>query len=207
MAVIILIVLGIFAQDIFSGIKKGTLKIFCALILLFLAFFIVHGSIFTNLMSRLENFHVFANGGITEFVRMDQSASERRDKWSLVWDSFLSYPVLGIGVGGFSNYFIGADGQHIQTLGETGLVGLVLFLAMFFFIINMNQNSIRYLKRLPLSLEAEVDKTFLADLSIGILGLLLDGFAINIFDSSKVAMCLWAFVGVAAKLNSMYKCQ
>ena len=69
----------------------------------------------------------------------------------------------------------------------------------------MNSKTGRYLKKVPPDKIKELDKTFLVALSKGILGLMLNGITINIFDSSKVAMCLWAFIGVAAKLNGLYK--
>lgn len=69
----------------------------------------------------------------------------------------------------------------------------------------MNNQTERYLKRMPSDKAKELDKTFLTALSIGILGLMLNGITINVFDSSKVAMLLWIFIGVAAKLNNFYK--
>jgi len=69
----------------------------------------------------------------------------------------------------------------------------------------MNNNTVQYLKKETLGKTKELDKNFLVALSIGIVGLMLDGITINIFDSSKVAMYLWAFIGVAAKLNVLYK--
>jgi len=78
-------------------------------------------------------------------------------------------------------------------------------LILFYYVIKMNNKTGRYLKKVPPDKIKELDKTFLVALSIGILGLMLNGITINIFDSSKVAMCLWASIGVAAKVNSIYR--
>jgi len=199
------IIFAIFAKRIFLGFKKQMFKSFVIFVLLICMFFLAHGMLFSNFLGRMGNLQTLNYEGTLEFLQADQSMGYRLGKWSLCWDSFLAYPLFGIGIGGFSNYFIGADGQHLQTLGETGFVGLFLFLIIFFYVIKMNSKTGQYLKKVPPDKIKELDKTFLVALSIGILGLMLNGIMINIFDSSKVAMCLWAFIGVAAKLNGLYK--
>lgn len=199
------LILIIFTKRIFLGLKKQMLYSFFIFILLICIFFLTHKMILRNFLERVGKLQLLNYEGIIEFLRIDQSVRFRAEKWSLIWDNFLAHPLFGIGIGGFANYFIGADGQHIQTLGETGLVGFILFLILFFYVIKMNNQTERYLKGMPLDKAKELDKTFLTALSIGILGLMLNGITINVFDASKVAMCLWVFIGVTAKLNVLYK--
>jgi len=129
------IILAVFTKRIFFGFKKQTFKLFLIFILLFCIFSPIYKVVAINFLERVENLRVLNYEGITEFLQTDQSMRLRAEKWSLVWNGFLTHPLFGIGVGGFSNYFIGADGQHIQNLGETGLVGYLLFLIMFFYVI------------------------------------------------------------------------
>jgi len=142
----------------------------------------------------------------TDLKTLDESAYRRRQHWIKCYDGFVMHPLFGIGMGGFSEYFVTPDGQYIQALGETGLVGLLLFLFMLFYIIRMNVKTAKYLD-LNIStpnILHKLNKNFLIASSLGIFGLMLDGITMSIFDSSKVAMCLWSFVGVAAKLNRIY---
>jgi len=199
------IVLIIFGKKIFLGYKKQMFISLLILILLISIFALTYKTLLANFLARIGTLRTFDYEGIVKFLQIDRSINLRLGRWSFIWDNFLAHPLFGIGVGGFSDYFIGADGQHIQTLGETGLVGLILFLILFFYVIKMNNQTERYFKRMPPDKEKELDKTFLMALSIGILGLMLNGITISVFDASKVAMCLWAFIGVAAKLNSLYK--
>lgn len=186
---------------------KQALKSFFVIIFLFLFLFSFPASIFQNISFRIANLQSLDYAGIFEFVKTDKSVLFRSEKWSLIWENFVDYPIFGIGIGGFSDHFIGADGQHIQTLGETGLIGAVLFLILFFSIIKMNFRTGKYLDKTAFYKTKSLDRAFVAALSIGIIGLMLDGIMINIFDSSKVAMYMWAFVGVAAKLNVLSKYQ
>ncbi len=199
------IVLVIFAKRIFFGLKKQMFKSFILFSALILIGFATWQIILTNFLARMGSLQAFNYEGIVQFFQTDQSMGFRAVKWSITWNSFIAHPLLGIGVGGFSEHFIGADGQHIQTLGETGLIGFFLFFALFFFVLKMNNNTLRYLKGMPPGKTKQLNTNFLVGLSIAILGLTLNGITINIFDSSKVAMCLWAFIGVAAKLNGSYR--
>lgn len=196
-------VLLIFIKKVFFGSKKQIAILFLIFILLICSFFIFKEIIFKNFFQRAGNLPSFNFDSITNFFQDDRSIKLRADKWLMAWDGFLSHPVTGVGIGGFS--FIAADGQHIQTLGETGFVGLILFFALFFYIIKMNTETGRYLIKIPLNNKDALNKIFIIALSIGILGLILDGIVINSFDASKIAVCLWTFIGISAKINSLYK--
>jgi len=198
-------VVAIFVKRILTGPKKQIFISFLIFILLISIFSITSKTVLINFLGRVENLQELNYEGIQRFLHTDQSMISRMEKWSLTWNSFLANPLFGIGFGGFSEHYIGADNQYIQTLGEIGLIGLFLFLIIFFYVIKMNNQTRRYLKRIPSDKAKELDKIFLLALSIGILGLMLDGITINTFDSSKIAMCLWIFIGVATKLNALYE--
>jgi len=196
----------IFIRKMLFSTKKETFKSVLIFTLLIVVFSLSYKVLLSHFMERGKNLlQVFSRTGLSSLSQIDQSAYYRATKWILVWENFLEHPLFGIGIGGFSEYFVGADGQHIQTLGETGIVGFFLFFSMLYYVIKKNLKTRYYLKKLPYNQLNELHKAFLIALSLAILGLMLNGITINIFDSSKVAMCLWAFIGVAAKLSSIMK--
>lgn len=198
-------ILFIFLKKLFLGKKKNIYKTWEIFIVSFFIFIFFKNNIFQNFLQRMNQLKILNYENVIKFIQTDNSFGYRITKWSKVWHEFLSHPLFGRGIGGFSEHFISADGQHIQTLGETGLVGFILFLVLFFYVIKMISNTKRHLNKIPCNRMDDLNRIFISALSIGILGLLVNGITINIFDSSKVAMCLWAFIGVAAKLNSMYR--
>jgi len=204
--IVFMIVFFIFIKKIVFNTKKEIFRSALIVILLLLIFSLSYKMLLSHFIERGKNLlQIFSRTGLSSLSQIDQSAYYRAGKWILVWENFLEHPLFGIGVGGFSEYFVGADGQHIQTLGETGIVGLFLFFSMLYYVIKKNLKTRYYLKKLPYNQLNELHKAFLIALSLAILGLMLNGITINIFDSSKVAMCLWAFIGVAAKLSSIMK--
>jgi len=204
--IVFAMVIFIFIGKMVFNTKKQIFKLFLLFTLLVVIFSLSHKVLLSYFIERGENLlKIFRVGGLSSLSQIDKSAYYRASKWILVWKNFLEYPLFGIGIGGFSEYFVSADGQHIQTLGETGIAGFFLFFSVLYYVIKENLKTGYYLKKLRHNQLNELHKAFLMALSLGILGLLLDGITINIFDSSKVAMCLWAFVGIAAKLNSIYR--
>ncbi len=199
------VVFIIFMKRLFSGKKNQIFKSFVVLIILISILVPIYKIISKNFLERTTDITGFRYKEIVKFVQTDRSMNKRLQKWSIVWNSFLTHPLLGIGVGGFSDHFIAADGQDIQTLGETGLVGFSLLLIVFFYVIKINNQTKQYLKRIISDKARELDKGLLTALSIGILGLIINGITINVLDASKVAMYLWTLIGVAMKLNFLYK--
>ena len=204
---IFLIILFVVIKHLFFSTQRKMIKaLFISII--FLTLFVGGYKIFFKLFfKRSSNLIMIFQGDTANLnlKKLDESAYRRQKHWIMSYNAFITYPLFGMGMGAFSEYFVTPDGQYIQALGETGLTGLILFLCMLFYIIKMNLRTKYYLKNLPQDRLNELSKNFIMALSLGILGLMADSVTISIFDSSKVAMCFWSFVGVAAKLNSIIK--
>lgn len=59
-------------------------------------------------------------------VGLDSSTSERLRSWAYVLQDWVHNPILGRGVTGYA----WADAQYVKIIGETGLVGLLAFIAI-----------------------------------------------------------------------------
>jgi len=204
---IFLIILFVVIKHLFFSTQRKMIKALFISIILLTLFVGGYRMFFKLFFKRSSNLIMIFTGDTASLnlKKLDESVYRRQKHWIMSYNAFITYPLFGMGMGAFSEYFVTPDGQYIQALGETGLTGLVLFLCMLFYIIKMNLRTKYYLENLAQDRLNELNRNFIMALSLGILGLMADSVTISIFDSSKVAMCFWSFVGVAAKLNSIIK--
>ena len=89
------------------------------------------------------------------------------------------------------------DNNYLRTLGETGLVGFIIFYGIIVYVI---QQTLIFIRKTGDLLLKGLAFGFLA----GIIGLLINAIYIDVFAASKVAMIFWALVGMmlaSFKLN------
>ena len=110
--------------------------------------------------------------------------------WPRAWNSFKSSPIFGTG---YSSIALASDNSYLRALGETGLVGLLSFLAVIFaFGLIIKQGYLKVKDKFGLSV--------IIGVGTGSLGVALNGILIDIFEASKVAYMLWSLVGMAVGL-------
>lgn len=107
-------------------------------------------------------------------------------EWPRDWKAFLSSPVLGTG---YSSLTLASDGDYVRMLGETGVLGLLSFLAIFV-LLGM------YFKKTEHAVQDSLTRGFIFGIAGGIIGLLINAFLIDVFEASKVAEPLWILLGV-----------
>jgi len=107
-------------------------------------------------------------------------------QWPKAMAAFHKNILLG---SGFSSLGVASDGDYFRMLGETGVLGTAAFLGillMAFFL---------YFKR-GTKLTSEAD-SFVTGVFAGLVGLLMNGVLIDVFEASKVAFPFWFLMGVA----------
>jgi len=92
---------------------------------------------------------------------------------------------------GYSSVSLAVDNNYLRILGETGLLGMLSFLALF-------AAFLLYAKKMLPDVESPVARSFVFGLIAGIIGLSLNAVLIDVFEASKVAFQLWTLVGIAA---------
>ncbi len=104
--------------------------------------------------------------------------------WPLAWVQLSQNPFLGGGLGAVG---VGLDGEYITLLGESGIIGLVVFLSIFILIV-CKLIRLRKLK---------YEKNGLIELALSLLlVMLVSGFLSDNFRASKIAILFWFLIGV-----------
>lgn len=124
-----------------------------------------------------------ANGyGVYSGNAEDMSFLIRINKWSDLLDGFRQYPLFGLGLSSTNE---AVDGIYVRYLAESGIIGflswMILILTVF--------KSLRHTNELSFTIKW------------GLIGLLVIGIFIDIFEASKIAMFLWFIVGYNIHLN------
>lgn len=107
----------------------------------------------------------------------DLSSTIRFYKWGCVFDGFLQNPIFGYGYGVTQV----VDGNYFRLLGETGLVGLFVWLYLYF----------HYYK----CAKARKANSVLSASTL-MVAVALGAIFIDMFDASKVMEMLWFLVGI-----------
>lgn len=114
-------------------------------------------------------------------------------EWPRAIRAFLKNPFLGTG---YSSLTIATDNDYLRSLGETGILGTLSF-ALILFIIG--KSMWHYLKVSKKTLGYFVVLGLFAVL----LGFLVNGVFIDVFESSKVASLFWLSLGVGFAIIRM----
>lgn len=125
-------------------------------------------------------------------LQQDTSTSIRFDvEWPRAMRSFYKNPLLGTG---YSSISLSTDNDYLRALGETGLLGILSFVAV---ILGLFIKLIKQLKN-------QVGQDRLLTISaIGIL--VVFGTAaifLDVFESSKIAILFWAYMGLSLSTKS-----
>jgi hypothetical protein len=115
------------------------------------------------------------------------STTRFQGEWPHAWAAFMTFPPLGTG---FSTISLATDNDYLRMLGESGFLGFLSFIAIFF-VLGV------YLKDSEKNTTSNISKTLGFALAGGIIGLLINATLIDVFEASKVAESLWILLGVA----------
>jgi hypothetical protein len=116
-------------------------------------------------------------------------------EWPNAWNAFLRNPLLG---SGFATVTLAVDNNFLRILGETGLLGMVAFLSIFFILALI-------LKQVIPDIKDNLAKAFLFGVAGGVVGLFFNAILIDVFEASKVAETLWILLGIAAGVAFLYR--
>ena len=127
-------------------------------------------------------------------VPEDRSLNIRlKAEWPRALRSFWKNPVFGTG---FSSVGLATDNDYLRSLAETGALG---FAALGLIILRFLKSSFRYLISPPQTFES----VFIASITFGLVGLLLNAVFIDVFEASKVAIVTWTLLGLAEKTKTL----
>lgn len=134
-------------------------------------------------------------------LQYDLSTGIRFDTlWPRAIKGFLRNPILGTGYSTLTkesdDVFTEAestDNDYLRALGETGILGLLSFGAILWFLLLNGWKVVRRTKSL-------FTRSLTVGFMAGLLGLLLNAVYIDIFEASKVAMSFWAVAGITTKV-------
>ena len=115
----------------------------------------------------------------------DLSTSIRFFKWSAAIDGFFKYPLFGYGIG----IFHVMDGNYIRLLGETGIIGLFLWMKYYCYYLNV------FKKRKQV-------KILFYFIYLSMISVLISSTFIDMFDASKIMEFLWLIIGVGCSIIS-----
>jgi len=120
-------------------------------------------------------------------IQQDRSSSIRFDvEWPRALRAFYKNPLLGTG---YSSITLATDNDYLRALGETGLLGLLSFLAL---LLAIGKFLIKQVKE-----TSGIDKIIVVS-TIGIfVSFLTTATFIDVFESSKIAILFWAYMGLA----------
>ncbi len=105
--------------------------------------------------------------------------------------AFYKNPFLGTG---YSSISLATDNDYLRLLGEVGLLGLISFLSILIFIFQTLKKSIASNKDQNKLINIAVMGIFIAFITSAIF--------IDVFESSKIAILFWSFIGLAFSTNN-----
>lgn len=129
-------------------------------------------------------------------INTETSLSWRLEEtWPRMFDMLKLNVLTG---GGMSSVGIGLDSEYATLLGETGIIGLAIFLWLMYQIIKVLRKGLRE------ELSEESKWVLLSVLAITV-GLLIEATFVDVFRASKIASLYWVFVGASVMLITSKK--
>lgn len=126
---------------------------------------------------------------------LDISVTTRlQSEWPNAIKAWLRDPLFG---SGFSSVGLATDGNYFRILAETGLLGMITFLAVFFY----------YAKYVWVTLpkvNSSIVRSFALGVSAGIVGIGANAVLIDVFEASKDAYILWMLMGLTLIMLRLY---
>lgn len=122
-------------------------------------------------------------------IQEDRSTSIRLDvEWPRAIRAFTKNPLVGTGFGSIT---LATDNDYLRALGETGALGFLTFMSV---ILAICATLARGIRQKLTSLEHQ----YLIGVLAAIIGFLLIGMFIDVFESSKIATLFWMYTGLAS---------
>lgn len=120
-------------------------------------------------------------------IQQDTSTSIRFDvEWPMSLRSFYKNPILGTG---YSSLGLATDNDYLRALGETGALGVMAFLSILIILFRKLKTRLK---------DQEVLNKILVTSALGIfVSFLVTAIFLDVFESSKIAILFWAFMGLA----------
>lgn len=117
-------------------------------------------------------------------------------RWQSAFDQMASNPLFGAGIGRYGGMVasdhglsVYSDNYYAKVLGESGLIGLLLFLAMHVRIV------VEIVQKVVLR-AGKRDRYLALGGLIGITAMLIDDFVENVFEDSAMFLCYFMVVGL-----------
>lgn len=176
-----------------------------------------------TIMMSLSKNNQDSSGDFTEHVESisnvssDASNLERLNRWNSAWRMFLDRPVFGWGPGTYVFQYApfqmssdktiistntGSNGnahsEYIGPLAESGLIGMLSFLAIVIAV--FYKGSILY-HRLP---KGEIKNVVLVTL-LGLFTYVIHGLLNNYLDTDKASVPFWGFIALIVAIDIYYK--
>ena len=128
----------------------------------------------------------------------DRSTSIRLNvEWPRAIRALSKNPLLGTG---YSSITLATDNDYLRALGEIGILGFLAFGLIF---VNIIREVIKIVP-IPKGL-GEIEKSFLAGIIGGSVGVLINGLFIDVFEASKFAIIFWMMMGIVVNFARKYK--
>ncbi|TRZ53919.1 O-antigen ligase domain-containing protein [bacterium] len=125
-------------------------------------------------------------------IQQDTSTSIRFDvEWPMSLRSFYKNPLLGTG---YSSLGLATDNDYLRALGETGLVGLLAFLSILIALFNKLKSGLKDQEGINKIISISAMGIFVSFLVIAVF--------LDVFESSKIAILFWAYMGLALSIKS-----
>ncbi len=130
----------------------------------------------------------------------DRSTSIRLNvEWPRAIRAFLKSPLIGTG---YSSIGLASDNDYLRLIAEVGFLGFIGFMLIITRILFVFASALPFDKNF-----SEVRLGFVAGVTGGIFGVLLNATFIDVFEASKFAIIFWLLVGLAVytvkdKLNA-----
>lgn len=125
---------------------------------------------------------------------LEESAAARIESWTWVIGEWLKSPFFGYGVTGVGI----VDSQYPLVLGETGIIGLLIFLGLLRKIYKLAKNSFK-------NLTDDWAKALSLGFLGGYVGLLIHGFAANTFIIVRIMEPFWFLTAIIVMLPQLYR--
>jgi hypothetical protein len=127
-----------------------------------------------------------------DYAMLDPSMMVRFQNWPFVYSRWIQHPILGSGPGWFkvlfpsSNLYIFAlDNAYLRVLSETGIIGCIAFLALYFGL--LKKSKLDKLSALTMPWQKKLSVT----LGIIFVALCINGVFIDTFQQQKTVIYIW----------------
>lgn len=117
-------------------------------------------------------------------------------EWPRAIRAFLKNPLLGTG---YSSITLATDNDYLRSLGETGILGSLAFLAVF---LEIGRRILSFLKSKNVE---RGEKLIIIGVVGSSIGFFLNAAFIDVFEASKIAFFFWILIGIALRIIDLNK--